>query len=381
LGCETFSESRKLAQKRWEKASVDVKLNLAQQEYDIGQLDRARKDVYVCVIADPNNARAHLLYGKVLLAEGERADAVRQLRLAVKLNQELAQGWYWLGVATAGPEQAGCSWWESQQVLFYYNKALALAPDNVDYILAAAEIYVEQEKAEEAIKLLEEKVAAFPEQVLLKTAAADLMWRLGESERAIELYKQAMLINGDRGIAETLGYYCISGSRWSEGAEIFNKLIEQCRDPQKKKAYLQAAALCSMNSAQYDKAVNYYNQLSVSERDNAEIWVKMGQAALGAGSAERAFMCSDRALALQPGDVNAITLAACAQYSMGNYATALEGLKKLPPNGRNEGISWLIRARCYQRLGRRDEAVQAYEKASEIKPNDEMSAFLAKGKD
>jgi tetratricopeptide (TPR) repeat protein len=375
-GCETYSESKKLAKMRWEKASVGVKLTLAQQEYERNQLDQAKRDVTKCLIADPNNAQAYLLYGKLLLAEGDRADAVRELRLAVKLDEELGEGWYWLGLATYGPEQTQQSWWESQQVLFYYNKALALNPSNIEYILAVAETYVEQEKPEEAIKLLEEKIGAFPEQVLLKTAAGDLMWRLGKNERAIELYKQALLIRDDSSIAETLGYYYVFSSRWSEGADIFNKLVKQCQDEQKKKLYLQTAALCSMNCAQYDRAVNCYNELSINERNNADIWVKMGQAALGAGSAERALMCGKRALDIKPGDVNATTLLGCAQYSIGDYTAAIKSFEKIIPGNKNEGISWLMRARCYEKLGRKYEAEQAYKKALEIEPNSELGDFL-----
>jgi tetratricopeptide (TPR) repeat protein len=375
VGCESHSESKKLAQKRWEKASAGIKLNLAQQEYENNCFDEAEKVVSECVIADPDNAQAHLLYGKLLLAEDKGTDAERELRLAVELDEELGEGWYWLGLATQGPEQ-------SQQTLFYYNKALAINPTNVDYVLAVAETYTEQEKLEEAIKLLEEKIAAMPREISLKAAAADLMWRAGENERAIELYKQAMLMRGDDSpLGEALGYCYVFSGRWSEGAEVFNKLIEQCQDEQKKKLYLRVAAFCSVNCAQYDRAVNCYNELSVEERDDAEIWVKMGQAALGAGAAERAFMCGERALALQPGNVDAIALVGCAQYSMGDYTAAIKNFEKITSDEKNGGISWLMRARCYEQLGRKDEAGQAYKKALEIEPHSELGDFLAKGKD
>jgi tetratricopeptide (TPR) repeat protein len=375
VGCESHSESKKLAQKRWEKASAGIKLNLAQQKYENNCFDEAKRAVSECVIADPDNAQAHLLYGKLLLAEDKGTGAVRELRLAVELDEELGEGWYWLGLATQGPEQ-------NQQTLFYYNKALALNPTNVDYVLAVAETYTEQEKPEEAIKLLEEKIAAMPREISLKAAAADLMWRAGENERAIELYKQAMLMKGDdSNIAEALGYCYIFSGRWSEGAEIFNKLIEQCQDEQKKKLYLQVAAFCSVSCAQYDRAVNCYNELSVEERDNADIWVKMGQAALGAGAAGRALMCGERALALQPGDVDAIALVGCAQYSMGDYTAAIKNFEKITSDEKNGGISWLMRARCYEQLGLNDEAGQAYKKALEIEPHSELGDFLAKGKD
>jgi superkiller protein 3 len=383
IGCESHSESKKLATERWDKASAGIKLKLAQQKYENNYFDEAREVVSECIIADPNNAQARLLYGKLLLVEDKRTDAVRELQLAVELDEELGEGWYWLGLATEGPTPFLFSTEDKgEQTLFYYNKALALNPANVDYILAVAETYTEQEKPEKAIKLLEEKMAAMPREISLKAAAADLMWRAGENERAIELYKQAMLMRGDdSSLEEALGYCYVFSGRWSEGAEIFNELTEQCKDEQQKKLYLQAAALCSMNCAQYDRAVNCYNELSVKERDNAEIWVKMGQAALGAGAAERAFMCGERALALQPGDADAIALVGCAQYSMGDYTAAIKNFEKITSDEKNGGISWLMRARCYEQLGRKDEAGQAYKKALEIEPHSELGDFLAKGKD
>ncbi len=394
VGCESHSESKKLATERWDKASAEIKLKLAQQKYENNYFGEAREVVSECITADPNNAQAHLLYGKLLLAEDKEADAARELQLAVELDEELGEGWYWLGLAAEGPSSFLSSTEDKgEQALFYYNKALSLNPANIDYILAVAETYAEQEKLEEAIKLLEEKIAAMPREISLKTAAADLMWQAGENEQAIELYKQAMLMkDDDSGIAEALGYCYVFSSRWREGAEIFHKLIEQCEDEQpataqhaavsgKKKLYLQVAALCSMNCAQYDRAVNYYNELSIEERDNAEIWVKMGQAALGAREAERAFMCGERALALQPGDVDATILVGCAQYSMGDYTAAIKSFEKIVSDEKNAGISWLMRARCYEQLGLDDEAVRAYEKALEIEPHSELGDFLAKGKD
>ncbi|MFA5239829.1 MAG: tetratricopeptide repeat protein [Phycisphaerae bacterium] len=369
IGCESPSANKKLL-----KDSVDTKLNLAQQKYDNNYFEEADRIVSECVIADPDNAQAHLLYGKLLFAEDKGTDAVRELQLAVELDEELDHGWYWLGLAE---QEQG----QTQQSQFCYNKAMSLNPANVDYILAVAETYAEQEKLEDAIKLLEEKMTTMPKEIPLKTAAADLMWRLGENERAIELYKQVMLMrDDDSSIAESLGYCYVFSGRLSEGAEIFNKLIGQCRDEQKKKSYLQVAAFCSVNSAQYDKAVNCYNELSVEERDNAEIWVKMGQASLGAGSADRALMCGQRALSLQPGDTDATVLVGCAQYSMRDYNAAIKNFEKVSSDEKNKSISRLMTARCYEQLGRRGEAERAYKKALEIKPSSKLGNFLAKEK-
>ena len=136
-----------------------------------------------------------------------------------------------------------------------------------------------------------------------------------------------------------------------------------------------------MNGGQYGRAVNCYSQLSVEERDNADIWVKMGQAALGAGAPKRAFTCGQKALALQPGYTDAIALIGCAQYTGGDYTAALRSFGRIAADKKNAGFSWLMRARCYEQLGQTSKAERAYKRAREINPRSELGDFLAKGKD
>ncbi|MHC4888347.1 MAG: tetratricopeptide repeat protein [Planctomycetota bacterium] len=374
-GCESHAQSKNAAKQRWDKTSARIKLTLAQQQYDAGNYDRAVKAVQECLNTDPNNAAARGLYGKLLLGNGRRDEAIAQLGLALQLDEQLHESWYWLG--TAAEENR-----DYQKACTHYEKALSLEPTNVDYILAVADVQAARNNHSEAEMLLNRKMSDLPRDVSLKVATAELMGRTGKNERAVELYKQAMLMTSDNSdIAESLGYCYVFSGKWSEAAEIFDSLFEQCQDEQKKKLYLQVTALCSMNGGQYGRAVNCYSQLSVEERDNAEIWVKMGQAALGAGPANRAFLCGQKALALQPGYTHAIALIGCAQYAGGDYAAALESFEKIAADTKNAGFSWLMRARCYEQLGQTNKAERAYKRALEINPRSELGDFLAKGKD
>jgi len=373
-GCQSHAQNRRAAKARWDKTSAQIKLSLAQQQYESGKTNDAKKTIAECISADPQMPQAHLLLGKLLYVEQNVEKAVSEFQMAVELDEELDEGWYWLGTAAEERKQA-------QQAWLYYNNAMTLKPTKVDYILAVVDAYAAQDKPEEAIALLEQKIEAMPTEVSLKVAAADLMCRLKSSERAVKLYKQAMLMTTDNSdIVESLGYCYMFSGEWSQAAEVFNELVKQSKDDQKNKLYLQAAALCSMNSAQYDQAVNCYGKLSVEERDNAEFWVRMGQAALGAGMIEKALTCGRRALALQPGYADAVALTGCAQYVAGDYAAAATSFERITTDKKNLGFSWLMRARCYERLGQKDRAQQAYKKALELGPHSELGDFLVKGK-
>jgi tetratricopeptide (TPR) repeat protein len=286
----------------------------------------------------------------------------------------LDEAWYWLGVAAQERR-------DYPKACEHYTKALSMVPTNVDYILAVADVQVAQNNCSDAVKLLTHRMAALPRDVSLKVAAADLMLRAGKDEAAIGLYKQAMLMASDSDdIAEALGYCYVFGDKWPEAADVFDRLVEHCQDEKRKELYLQVAALCNMNCGRYDRAVSCYSELSVQQRDNAETWVKMGQAVLGAGMTKRAFTCGQKALHLRPGYADAIALIGCAQYAQGDYAGAAASFAKITVGRKNRGLSLLMQGRCYEQLGQREQAERAYERARKISPNSTLGDFLAKGK-
>ncbi len=372
-GCESQSRGKKLTQTQLQRVSAYAQLNLVEQQYQSEQFEQALETVSKCVKANPDMPQAHLLFGKLLLTQKQFYKATSELTKAVELDEKLDSGWYWLGVAAEGRENY-------QQAQTCYAKAMSLRPENIDYILATAEVYSVQDRKDDAVQLLERKIAEIPNEISLKVACADFLWQIGNDQRAIELYRQAMLMAGDdynEDIAESLGYCYIFAGNWSEAAKIFTELSERCTQQQRKNLYLQVAALCGMSAGGYGTAVNCYDRLTVTERDNPQVWLKLGQAALGVGAAGRAVECGRKALSLQAGLAEAIALVGCAQYVGGDYTAAIAEFEKIATDDKYGAFSWLMRARCYGRLGKVVKAKLACQKALEMNPNSKLGKFLA----
>ena len=370
-GCQSHADNKAAARQRWDKTSANIKLALAQQQYDNGKYEEATKLVKECIAANPEIAEAHLLFGKLMLAEGSTENAVRQLQQTVELDSGLSEGWYWLGVA-AQQER------EYLRARDFYDRALTLDPTNVDYVLAVADVEVGLDNTARALQLLQHKMDLLPHDVSLRTTAAELMLRMGKDDAAIKLYRQALLMTADNDdIAEALGYCYVFSGKWGEAAEIFENLLDKQSEADGSQLYLQLAALCNMNSGRYDKALTYYGRLSINDRDNAELWVNMGQAALGAAMPERAIECGKQALALQAGRLDATALIACAQYAQGRYALAASNFDKVAVDESKRGFSLLMKARCDERLGRFEQARLAYEQASKL-PAGELAELLTR---
>jgi tetratricopeptide (TPR) repeat protein len=382
-GCQSDVQTKKAVQERWNKTGGQMKLTVAEQQVDKGDYEQAAKTIQQCLSDDPDDPRAHLLYGRLLLADGSRSEAVEQFKLALKTDEDLYQAWYWLGVAAEETR-------DYRGAYVYYTQALSLEPTNVDYILAASDALVARNKTAEALELLSQKMAVLPRDVSLKVATADLVLRQGNTERAIKLYEQAALSADDTDIAESLGYCYMLAGQWEAAAEVFEKLAAQYKedsalqknhkmagpDQQRRQLFLRLVGICTMNCKQYSRAVSCYSQLAVEERKNAELWLQMGQAALGARATSRALMCARKALAVRPGYADAIALLGSAQYVVRDYTAAVESFEKIATDKDSAGFSWFMRARCYEQLGQKSRAEEAYKKALDINPRIELIAYL-----
>ena len=370
-GCESHAQKKQAAQLRWEQATAKAKMPVARNFLDEGKIDEAEKIITQCLKADPEMAEGHLLMGRVHLAYGRIPQAKESLTKAVELDSNCHHGWYLLaGIAMQNKQPA--------QAFDYYNRAVSLAPANTDYIIALSEAYAACGDSDRGLALLQDKIGFFPHKLPLKVAAANILHRMGNTTQAILTYNQAFLLNSaDPEIIEALGYCYITSRQWSQAARMFEKLVADSTDAQKND-YIQLLAMCSMNAGEYGKATSYYNQLSVEQRDNPELWLQMGQAALGADSPARALTCANRALTLRPAWEDAIALKGCALYLSGDYSSAVENFEKITSKQNYGGFAWFMLARCYQQFGETAQARKAYEKAFDLNPESKLITLLAK---
>jgi tetratricopeptide (TPR) repeat protein len=371
-GCETPRKNKTSAAARWDKMSSQTKLTVAQQYFENGKYDDAAKTIGECLKADPNMPQAHLLVGKLLFMQGQMAQGATEMEKAVAVNAKLDDGWYWLGIVA---EEKG----QTDKAYECYQKALDLDGSNIEYSLAVARVLSALNKNDEAIAVIKGKMGLFPADVELKSKCADLLCRQQKYDEAIALYRQAVMLAPQReDIAESFGHCCILAGRWADASEVFNKLAASCTDENKKAVYLQFLGMCQVNAGQYGGAMNSYSKMDVKDRDNAKVWLRMGQAALGAGDAERAYAYSKRALAIQPGFVDAIAVQGSAEYLNKNYADAIKSFEQIVRDPKQESFAWTMLSKCYEHLGDSEKAKQAAEKAHAISKQFETSDLLAK---
>lgn len=370
-GCtQSFQQSKEAARQRYEQTAVRGKLPMARELYESGKNDEALLVLTDVLKLDPDNPQVHLLMGEVQLTLGRNEVAKTHFLKAVELQDQLHAAWAWLGVISLEAKQP-------RQALEYQSKALKLAPLNVDYILSLAETHATLNEFDAADTLLSEKCRLLPSDVRLMTAAANMKNHRGDRVGAIHLYRQILVLKqDDTEVKEALAYCYMSEQDWSSALDMFDQVVNTY-DEARKTATLQMMAMCAMNSGQYGRAIKYYDRLSVSQRNDPQLWLNMGQAALGASDPARAADSARRALDLRPSWDKAIVLQGCSQYMDKDYSSALASFRKITASKELGGFAWLMIGRCFQQEGDMAQADIALKKAASLNPDSKLVALLA----
>lgn len=370
-GCDSYATKKQAAYTRWEKTSARAKIAAAIDLFENGRIEEAEKTALQCIEADPEIAQAHLLTGRIYSFQGKLEQATQALKKAIEIDKNLDQAWYVLGTVAQQQRQPA-------DAMEYFGNAMAIKPAKTDYIIAVAETSALQGDYDRAIGLLEEKIDHLPGDTALKIETADLLSRMGRTKDAIKMYIQTILLgNNDPALTEALGYCYITDQQWNNAIKTFEKLYKTASKDQKP-AYLEIMAMCSMNDGQYSRAFSYFDKLSVDQRDSAELWLQMGQAALGADSSPRAAACARRALALRPGWSDAIAVQGCSLYLSQDYTAAIKIFRKITADKKLAGFAWLMTGRCYQQLGQTGSADKAYEKAVNLNSESKLVTLLTR---
>ena len=117
------------------------------------------------IALDPQLASAHLLMGKLQFVQAKFALAEESFDTAVALDKNMHQGWYFKGLIDQQNEKPA-------DALANYKKAMAIQPNNNEYITAVMRMYAASQDDKKAIGQLECENNLLPDRVESNRPAA-----------------------------------------------------------------------------------------------------------------------------------------------------------------------------------------------------------------
>jgi Flp pilus assembly protein TadD len=318
----------------------------------LGRGEEARAEYSTAIKLNPKLAAAHLNLGLELL-EHDPAVAIEPFRHAADLLPDQSRPQYLLGLAF---ERAG----NLNAAIEAYQAAERL--DDKDY-----EIHFGLGRALLRAQRAAEAEAEFRAAVGLRVNSAPARLGLGDSllaqkkpeGAAEELAAYLHLQPEDRENRLQRVSILIDLTQYSEALAELDRADSGA--PLTLQSYKLRAQILLKQKQFPQSAEVLQNALALAPRD-AELHARLGRIRLELRDFPPAERELRQALLLDPGQTDALRDLVAVYYLSEHYPAALEALDLLAKREEPSAGSWFVRATCYDKLGKKAEALAAYEK-------------------
>ena len=360
---------KELARKHWAGARANVLGNLAKEQYDNGNFDKARQTTDEALKIDPENVPLRVLSARVAVEQGNLELADKELVLARRLDPKNAEADYLSGVI--------CQRWQRfQDAHDFYRSASEKQPGELAFLLAQAETLVILNRADEALSLLQGKVVYFESSATIRDAVGQLLMQKGKYEQAVEIFRQAsVLATDDNTIREHLALAMVRTKQYRDAADVLGRLLKDERYAKRADLHL-ALGECQLNTNRPRDARDTFEVASQLNPNNAAIFMALGKAALQLNDHRRAEIALKRSLTIDPASSEANLLIGYVRLRQNKQAEALASFRKANALDPNDTVSLCMIGYVLEKAGKSREALQFYAQALKIRPGDEMATRL-----
>jgi len=357
------------AMKQWNDARSNVLSGLAADQYGNGNFDKSRSTIDQAIRLSPGNAAAHVLSAKLYIEAGQLEAAEKELALARQADPTSAEAEYLSGVVYQ-------RWQQPQRALEFYQHACDKSPAELAYVMAKAEMLVAMDRRDEALTMLQAKVAYFEHSGAIRDEVGLLLVQKGRYPEAIELFRRAgILATDDLTIREHLAMALFYGKQYSESAGILSELLTSGKF-EKRPDLLAALGECQLQTGHAGQAVQNFRQASEIGPDSMGVWLGLARAELQLDSPRRAELALNRCLAIDEASSQAHLLLGYVQLRQDRLSEAYASFARASQLDPTDTVSLCMVGLTLDRLGRGSEAAACYQRVLKMNPGDEMAGQL-----
>ena len=368
-----------------QRAASDPRVYQAQQEVEKKNYTRAVELLTEFLKDYPNDPAAHFQLGYVdgLLRRSD--DSVSEYRRAVELKPDFAEAHLNLGLAltdakdfagAAGAFQraaelmpgqarprylAGLAFERSGNILgaiAQYELAAPLDPNNFDIFFRLGMALLRADRAEDAEKQLRAAIALRSDSEAAHGALIDALLRQKKTDAAILELRTSLERNG--GDAQARLKLATALNELGKPADALAELdrADANTPPSGERAKLRASILISQKD--WDGASKALAIAVTAAPDDASLHAEYGRILLQQRDFPAAERELRRALTLDGKQTDALRNLVSTEYLAGNYEGTLQLLDLLAKREAPLPIVLFVRATCYDKLQRKQEALEAY---------------------
>jgi len=340
--------------------------------YDrMAKYDEAEAEYRRAIALDPKLAAAYQNLGAILV-KMKPEEARRLLATAAQLQPENAEVTFLQGIAEEGLDRP-------EQAIEFYRRAARARPDNFHFRLGYARKLLERGRPGDAEPEFRAAIAMNQDSPDAQRGLADcLLAQQKPAEALLPLRKYLTLEPSDGASRVQFAWLLFDGEKFEEAeAELNRAQAQGVASP----AAMKLRASLLIHQHRYDDAIAAAAKIVEAAPADVEWHARLGRLYLE----KRDFPAAERelleALRLDAKLTEAVRDLAAVYYLAERYEAALQVIELLTKRETLSGRSWFIRAICYDKLGRKPEALAAYKEfmAGEH-PRTEREEFQARGR-
>jgi len=367
-------EARADARDRLAIVNAQVSYDQAKRAFEVGQFDRALREVRNALERYPDAAEYHLLHGRILLETHRLERALQAFDTAIEKNPESAEAHYFAGIIFQ-------RWSNNERAFDKYMAASELDESNAQYLLAAAETMIALRRYSDARALVEPRMPYFEYNAALRHLLAQIAMLQGEPAFAASLFEQARMLNPDDAmLLEELAWAQYAAGRYGHCYESLKQLRQMSGfSSEQRSDLLHLEARCLMFLERHLDARSVYLELTRVAPTDPEVWIEFGALSWELADMRRVATSASRVIALAPDRFEGYLLRGVYSRSEGHLSDAARFFQQAIDRDPTQSISYLLLGQLNEQQGRSDAALAAYQKAVELSPNNSDAKALLAG--
>lgn len=372
-GCGEFSKDRKTAKEeqydRWNAARVTIMVQLARQQFDAGDFDKCRQTIVQCLTMDPKHQPTYVLAGRLELESGDVEKAAGFLKQAIALKTDDPEPYYYMGVCYQ-------RWQNFQSAHDNYKLAWERKDTEPAYMLAMVEMKISLGQIDDAEKTLLDKLAFFEQTPAIRVALAKIETLRGNYTKATQYYRDAILMSPDDiGLRQNYAETIYLAGKYPAAIVV----LEELNRDQKIKEKTSIRMLLGQSYAHVNRlreARLVFSDLTQANPSSAGAWFNLAKTYAQMKDYKQAASSAQRVLSLEPQNVSAMMLLAAAQQKLELWPAARDTLTKAAAVAPDNSTLYCMMGICYDKQGDRAKAIECYQRAADLKPNDAWASEL-----
>lgn len=332
--------------------------------------EKALQSIDRSLALNPNVAKSHVLKGRILMEQGDLDGALNWFNSAQAIEPENVEASYYAGVVNERMRQLDAA-------LAAYRRAGELESSNPQYLVAAAEILIDQGKLSEAEAELNAKQSQFAHNAGVNQTRGHIASLRGQHEAALSFFEEARLAApDDPAIQSDLIAAQIACGKVADAELAIARLLKN-KDYSDRRDLQLMRARCLVQVERAIEARDLLIKLTNSEGGSADVesWSELGKVSFKLKDFNRARTAAARLVAIAPERPEGYQLRAMVLRRLGALDQAHENAVRaaaIAPNAENYMLLGLIE----RQSGRTAEAKASFAKAIEIEPANTLAANL-----